>query len=79
LQNKEKIKELQEMIEVVLIRIPKEIEAMNFYMSAAQKTTSPDAKELFVSLSIQEQGHEAELRRILQQLQDEFKALKQTK
>ena len=77
MQTKMKIKELQEMIEVVLLRIPREIEARMFYMSAAQKTTSPAAKELFITLSEQEQGHEAELRRILGQLQDELKTLKE--
>jgi len=74
---KSKITELREMIEVVLLRIPKEIEARNFYLSAAQRTTSPTAKELFASLAEQEKGHEAELRRVLGELQAELKAIKE--
>jgi len=72
-----KIKELREMIEVVLLRIPKEIEARNFYLSAAKKTTSPTGKELFGSLAEQEKGHEAELRRVLGELQAELAAMKE--
>jgi len=71
-----KIAELKEMIEVVLLRIPREIEARNFYLSAAQRTTSKTAKELFESLSEQERGHEAELRRVLGDLQRELREIK---
>ncbi len=75
MQKREKKKELEEMIEVVLLRIPKEIEARKFYKSAAEKTTSQAAKDLFFNLSDQEKGHEAELRRILKQLQEELQEL----
>jgi len=76
LEKKKEIKELEEMIEIVLLRIPREIEARNFYMSAAKKTNSEMAKELFINLSQQEQGHEAELRRILKHLQGELHTIK---
>jgi len=64
----EKIKALEEMIQIVLLRIPKEVEAMHFYTKAAEKSTTKDAKNLFLSLAQQEKGHEAELRRILNDL-----------
>jgi rubrerythrin len=75
----EKIKALEEMIQIVLLRIPKEVEAMHFYMKAAEKSTSKEAKDLFVSLAQQEKGHEAELRRILGDLKSELEELKRTK
>ena len=46
----EKIKAIEEMIQIVLLRIPKEIEAMHFYTKAAEKSTSDEAKNLFLSL-----------------------------
>lgn len=78
MNKKERIKELEQTIEVVLIRIPREIEARTFYTSAANRFSSPAAKELFKELALQEQGHEAELRRILQDLRAELSELKKS-
>ena len=72
MNKKEKKKEINEIIEVVLLGIPKEIAASKFYKSAAQKTTSTKAKNLFNRLSEQERGHEAVLRKILNELQEEL-------
>jgi len=72
----EKIKAIEEMIQIVLLRIPKEIEAMHFYTKAAEKSTSDEAKNLFLSLAQQEKGHEAELRRILNDLKQQLMELK---
>lgn len=72
----EKIKAIEEMIQIVLLRIPKEIEAMHFYTRAAEKSTTEEAKNLFLSLAQQEKGHEAELRRILQDLKEQLKEIK---
>jgi rubrerythrin len=76
MDRKKKIRATEEMIEVVLIRIPKEIEAMRFYQSAAQKATDDSARELFENLAEQEKGHEAELKRILADLKAQLKELK---
>ncbi|TYB33951.1 MAG: rubrerythrin [Flexistipes sinusarabici] len=76
MDRKQKKKSLEEMIEVVLFRIPKEIEAMRFYKSAAEKATDDAAKELFEHLAAQEKGHEAELRRILNDLKNQLNELK---
>ncbi|MGA1862791.1 rubrerythrin [Deferribacter thermophilus] len=76
MDKKSKIKALEQMIEVVLIRIPKEIEAMRFYKSAAEKAVDENAKKLFESLAEQEKGHEAELRRILENLKAQLSELK---
>lgn len=72
----EKIKAIEEMIQILLLRIPKEIEAMHFYTKAAEKSTSDEAKNLFLSLAQQEKGHEAELRRILNDLKQQLMELK---
>ncbi|MEC9492128.1 ferritin family protein [Flexistipes sp.] len=76
MDKKQKKKSLEEMIEVVLFRIPKEIEAMRFYKSAAEKATDEAAKELFENLAAQEKGHEAELRRILNELKNQLNDLR---
>ncbi len=72
---KKMIKALEEMIQVVLIAIPREISAQEFYLSAAKKATSDNSRELFESLAVQEKGHEAELRRILNSLKTELEGL----
>ncbi|MBZ4671830.1 rubrerythrin [Deferribacterales bacterium Es71-Z0220] len=78
LSKKEMMKALEEMIQVVLIRIPKEVEAMRFYQSAAEKSVTQASKELFLNLAQQEKGHEAELRRILEDLKRQLNELKRS-
>ena len=58
MNEKEKIRELEEMIEVVLLRIPREAEAMKYYISAAKRISSKTSKELFFCLAEEEAGHE---------------------
>lgn len=76
MSKQERLKALEEMIQIVLLRIPKEVEAMHFYKKAAEKSTTKEAKELFISLAEQEKGHEAELRRILAELKEQFEKIK---
>lgn len=76
LSKKEMITAIQEMIQVVLIRIPKEVEAMRFYQAAAEKAVTNASRELFLNLAKQEKGHEAELRRILEDLKQQLNELK---
>lgn len=76
LSKKEMITVIQEMIQVVLIRIPKEVEAMRFYQAAAEKAVNDASRELFLNLAKQEKGHEAELRRILEDLKQQLNELK---
>ena len=75
---KSRIKGIEEMIQVVLLAIPREISARHFYLNAAKKATSKDSRELFEFLAQQEMGHEAELRRILKNLKNDLKDLKNT-
>ncbi len=73
---KTKIRELEDMIETVLISIPREISAREFYLGAVSRFRSGPAKELFTDLANQEKGHEAELRKILERLRSELDDLK---
>jgi len=73
---RDKIKELEMMIEIVLISIPREIFAREFYLNSVKKFRSGPSKELFTDLAEQEKGHEAELRKILKRLRNELSTLK---
>jgi rubrerythrin len=57
--------ELEEMMQVVLLAIPREIAARELYLSAAKKTKNEAAKKMFLTLAEQEKGHEKWLREIL--------------
>lgn len=75
---KQKIRELEDMIEIVLISIPREISAREFYLNSVQKFREGPARELFSDLAEQELGHEAELRKILKRLKEELLELKKS-
>ena len=75
---KSKIKELEDMIEIVLISIPREISAREFYLNSVKKFRDGPARELFSDLAEQELGHEAELRKILKRLKLELDELKKS-
>lgn len=75
---KSKIRELEDMIEIVLISIPREISAREFYLNSVQKFREGPARELFSDLAEQEYGHEAELRKILKRLKLELEGLKKS-
>ncbi len=75
-QDKQRIKALEEMIQVVLLAIPREISAYEFYLNAAGKATTDSSRDLFHTLADQEKGHEAELKKILGELKTELGKLK---
>ena len=78
-ERKRKIKELEEMIEVVLLSIPREIASQKFYRSALEKATTDTSRKFFLSLVKEEKRHEANLRNILNELQNELKKVKELK
>ena len=78
-ERKKKIKELEEMIEVVLLSIPREIASQKYYQSAFEKATSDTSRKFFLSLVKEEKRHEAKLRNILNELQNELKKVKELK
>ncbi|MCI4625567.1 MAG: hypothetical protein L3V56_06365 [Candidatus Magnetoovum sp. WYHC-5] len=74
--NKARISELEEMIQIVLLAIPREISAREFYLSAVAKATSDASRTMFLNLAEQEKGHEIWLRKILNDLKTELGGLK---
>ena len=78
-ERKKKIKELEEMIEVVLLSIPREIASQKFYQSALEKATTDTSRKFFLSLVKEEKRHEANLRNIFNELQNELKKVKELK
>jgi rubrerythrin len=74
---KPRIKALEEMIQIVLLAIPREISAREFYLSAVAKADTAAARDMFLSLAEQEKGHETWLRKVLGDLKVELQALRQ--
>lgn len=67
--NQQSIDELKEMIEVVLLAIPKEVTAREFYHYASIKARGDKSREFFKSLADEERRHEKALRAMLKELQ----------
>lgn len=67
-----RIKELQDMIEAILLAIPREREAREYYTAVSQRTTSEASKKMFSYLAGQEKVHETTLRKKLDELQEEL-------
>jgi rubrerythrin len=78
-ERKKGIKELEEMIEVILLSIPREIASQKFYQIAFEKATTDTSRKFFLSLVKEEKRHEANLRKILNELQNELKKVKELK
>ena len=66
-------RDLKEMIEVITIAIPREIESYNYYKKAAERAESKEAKRLFDFLALQEKGHEQALKKLLSDLKYQSK------
>lgn len=67
-----KIKELEEMKEIITIAIAREQASMRYYTEAFHKATTDNARRLFSLLIEQEKGHEAKLRAQLHEIQSEI-------
>ncbi len=75
MKNENKKKALIEMIDIITLAIPREINAKTSYLNAAKKSVSDESRNLFLSLSKQEEGHEKMLRNILEAMKEELAAL----
>jgi rubrerythrin len=78
-EKKKRIKELEEMIEVVLLSIPREIASQKYYQKALEKASSDTTMKFFKTFVEEEKRHEADLKKILKDLQTELKQLKKSK
>jgi rubrerythrin len=67
-----KIKELEEMAEIITIAIAREQASTRYYTEAFTKATTETAQRLFSLLIEQEKGHEAKLRAQLHEIQSEI-------
>ena len=67
--DKKLIKDLKSKIEALVIAIPKELAAYEFYVDLAAKYDDQASKEMFIFLSRQELAHKDALERILNDLQ----------
>lgn len=70
--SKEKVKELKKKIEALIIAIPRELEAYEFYLDLAEKSDDLPSKEMFMFLAKQELSHRDHLERILNDLQSQL-------
>jgi rubrerythrin len=75
-EKKIRIHTLQEMIQLIILALPREISAREFYLKAATKATNGESARLFRTLAEQENGHEVYLRKILSEMKAELKELK---
>lgn len=67
--------ELNQMVEIVTLAIPREVDTYNFYMNAARRSTGEQSRKLFEALAQQEKAHETLLRDLLEEIKRELKAL----
>lgn len=67
-----RIKDLKAKIEALIIAIPRELEAYEYYMEMADRYEDESSKEMFVFLAKQELSHRDVLERILSDLEREL-------
>jgi len=67
-----KIKDLEEIAEIISIAIAREQASSQFYTHAYQKATTENARRMFSLLIEQEKGHEAKLRAQLHEIRSEI-------
>ena len=70
--SKEKIKELKKKIEALIIAIPRELEAYEFYLGLSERSDDAASKEMFIFLAKQELMHRDHLEKILNELQNKL-------
>ncbi len=70
--SKKKIKEIKEIIEVVVLAIPREIESHKFYLRAARRSSGEESQKLFHDLAQEEKEHEKKLKNLLSDLKEQL-------
>lgn len=72
-------RDLERKIEALVIAIPRETEAHEYYMALADEYQDPASKEMFRFLAQQESKHREHLERILADLEEKLSRLKENK
>jgi rubrerythrin len=70
----DKIKELEELAEMISIAIAREQSSIEFYTNAYNKAVSENARKIFSLLLEQEKTHEVDLRSQLHELTNEIES-----
>jgi len=73
-----RIKELEKVIEVLIVVIPKEEATYKFYQDLAKSTKHEGARRMFIKVANQELSHKGMLEMELKRLQYEIDKLKST-
>ncbi|MCX9009724.1 MAG: hypothetical protein OIN66_01260 [Candidatus Methanoperedens sp.] len=68
----ERIKYLEETVEIISIAIARERASIKYYTEAHQKAITENARRIFSLLIEQEKGHEAHLRAYLHEIKSEI-------
>lgn len=73
---KDDIKEIKRIIQIATIAIPKERDAHNFYLQAAENSPGEMSRQIFQSLADQEEEHEARLNALIAMFEERLDALR---
>lgn len=71
-----KIKDLEEIAEIISIAIAREKSSVRYYKEASNKATTESAKKMFSILEKKEMEHEAELRAKLHEIESQIESEK---
>ncbi len=77
--SKAKIKDLESKIEALVIAIPREQDAYDFYSELAEEYEDKASQEMFAYLAKQEMQHKKNLENILRRLELELEEAKKNK
>lgn len=73
------IRELEEELEALVIAVPKEEAAHQFYLNLANATSREGSQKMFLHLAEQEIGHRKTLEKMAQDIQKELSILQSDK
>lgn len=76
MRQNELIRKLEEELEALVIAVPKEEAAHQFYLSLANSTTREGARKMFLRLAEQEIDHKNILEKMVKYIQKELDRLK---
>lgn len=75
-RTREKIRELEERLEALVIAVPKEEAAYHFYMDLAQATQNEWTRKMFLKLADEELDHKHHLEDLIKGINKELAKLK---
>lgn len=75
----DRIRELEEMLEALVIAVPKEEAAYHFYLNLANSTKQEGTRRMFIKLADQEIDHKSTLEKFAEDVQRELTELKAEK